>query len=203
MTETKPNLSEQLTSIKQKHIIDAAIRVFSEKGFHRAKIKDVAKEAGIADGTVYNYFASKKELLLAVLNELNETEARPAQFENLNSTDLETLFLKQMQHRFNFMFAKKEVLQAVLPEIISDSEIRELYFDAIISPTLKMGEQAFSEVLTEPSVSSEALTRALAGSLFGLLLLNLLGDDETEKHVAEILGFLAKSFASNLERKIA
>ena len=45
--------------------LDAAITVFSEKGFHRATIKEIARVAGIADGTIYTYFASKKELGVA------------------------------------------------------------------------------------------------------------------------------------------
>jgi TetR/AcrR family fatty acid metabolism transcriptional regulator len=70
---------------KYERILDAAARVFAEKGFHRARISDVAKLAGVADGTVYLYFQNKDDLLIktfefimdqvnSVLNRIYETE---------------------------------------------------------------------------------------------------------------------------------
>ena len=50
-------------------ILDAAIRVFAEKGFHAARISDVADAAGVADGTIYLYFKNKDDLLLSIFEE--------------------------------------------------------------------------------------------------------------------------------------
>jgi TetR/AcrR family fatty acid metabolism transcriptional regulator len=49
---------------KRRTIIEAAIAVFSRTGYQRAKIKDIADEAGVGKGTVYEYFRSKQELFL-------------------------------------------------------------------------------------------------------------------------------------------
>ncbi len=51
---------------KKEHIINAAIRVFAEKGFFNAKVADVAREAGVADGTIYLYFKNKDDLLISL-----------------------------------------------------------------------------------------------------------------------------------------
>jgi len=48
---------------KREAILRAAIKVFAEKGYFNSKVADIAKEAGIADGTVYLYFKSKDEIL--------------------------------------------------------------------------------------------------------------------------------------------
>lgn len=50
-------------------ILDAAIRVFAEKGFHRARISDIADAAGVADGTIYLYFRNKDDVLLTIFEE--------------------------------------------------------------------------------------------------------------------------------------
>ena len=47
-------------------ITQAAVRVFSHEGFHRARMKAIAQEAGVAVGTIYNYFKTKDDLLLYV-----------------------------------------------------------------------------------------------------------------------------------------
>ena len=49
---------------KKKEIMEAAISVFSKAGYHRSKIKDIADEAGVGKGTVYEYFETKEDLFL-------------------------------------------------------------------------------------------------------------------------------------------
>jgi len=49
---------------KRREIIEAAIAVISRTGIHRTKIKDIADEAGVGKGTIYEYFSSKQELFL-------------------------------------------------------------------------------------------------------------------------------------------
>jgi TetR/AcrR family transcriptional regulator, fatty acid metabolism regulator protein len=57
---------------KREAILRAAIKVFAQKGYFNSKVADVAKEAGIADGTVYLYFKSKDEILHSVFDRAME-----------------------------------------------------------------------------------------------------------------------------------
>ena len=50
-------------------ILNAAVRVFSETGYHRAQVARIAKEAGVADGTVYLYFKNKEDILISLFQE--------------------------------------------------------------------------------------------------------------------------------------
>ena len=54
---------------KETVILDAACRVFRKKGFHQARITDIAQAAGISYGLVYHYFKSKSDLFDAILKE--------------------------------------------------------------------------------------------------------------------------------------
>lgn len=51
---------------KYTEIIKAAEKVFASRGFHEARISDVAKAAGVSDSTLYKYFATKEELLFSI-----------------------------------------------------------------------------------------------------------------------------------------
>src|SRR5687768_7349185 len=73
-------IQAQLAAARRNQILDAATQVFAEKGFHKATIKDVAKRAGIADGTIYNYFENKTALMLGILDRLNESSEREEHF---------------------------------------------------------------------------------------------------------------------------
>jgi TetR/AcrR family fatty acid metabolism transcriptional regulator len=54
---------------KHEKILEAAISVFAEKGFHHARIADIARRAGVADGTIYLYFRNKDDVLLTIFEE--------------------------------------------------------------------------------------------------------------------------------------
>jgi TetR/AcrR family transcriptional regulator, fatty acid metabolism regulator protein len=53
---------------RRQAILDAAVRVFARKGFHTARVGDIATEAGVAHGLLYHYFASKEDLLETVFS---------------------------------------------------------------------------------------------------------------------------------------
>lgn len=54
---------------KRKLILDAAIRVFAEHGYHGARVGDIAEDAGVAHGLLYHYFASKDDVLRTIFAE--------------------------------------------------------------------------------------------------------------------------------------
>ena len=60
------------TADKRAAILRAAIKVFAQKGYFNSKVADIAKEAGIADGTVYLYFKSKDEILHSIFDRAME-----------------------------------------------------------------------------------------------------------------------------------
>ncbi len=53
---------------RRQQLIEAGIAVFAEKGYHRAKVSDIVRRAGVAQGTFYLYFDNKKSLFLTLLD---------------------------------------------------------------------------------------------------------------------------------------
>lgn len=54
---------------KYKQIIDAAVVVIAENGYHQAQVSRIAKQAGVADGTIYLYFKNKEDILISLFHE--------------------------------------------------------------------------------------------------------------------------------------
>jgi AcrR family transcriptional regulator len=54
---------------RRRQILEAAVRAFADKGYHRCRVSDVAHEAGVAYGLVYHYYGSKEALLEAIFKE--------------------------------------------------------------------------------------------------------------------------------------
>ncbi|GBF11837.1 TetR/AcrR family transcriptional regulator [Tepidibacillus sp. HK-1] len=62
-------MSEQVELTKREAILRSAFIIFTEKGYHAAKVSDVAELAKVGKGTVYEYFSSKEDLLRGVIEE--------------------------------------------------------------------------------------------------------------------------------------
>ena len=193
MTKTPDPIQELVTAARRKQILDAATQVFAEKGFHRATIKDIARVAGIADGTMYTYFASKTEVLLGILHRLNESTEREQQLMPESEQDLRSFFTAYLRQRMSLLWPNAEVFQAVLPEMLVNEELRALYYEQILVPTFTVGEHYFqAQTGTEQvrSIDAPLTIRAIAGMLLGLLTLQLLGDEviaERWKELPEVL----------------
>lgn len=57
------------TGEKYQAIIEAAVKVIAEHGYHNAQVTKIAKEANVADGTIYLYFKSKEDILISLFHE--------------------------------------------------------------------------------------------------------------------------------------
>ena len=66
MAETSSKREKQKEE-RRKQILEAALTVFSQKGFHATNVSDVAAQAGVSQGTIYWYFESKEDLFTAAL----------------------------------------------------------------------------------------------------------------------------------------
>jgi TetR/AcrR family transcriptional regulator, fatty acid metabolism regulator protein len=97
-TTMKPNLNDdsfigvvRIVQIKDKGkyraILNAAIRVMAEYGYHNAQISKIARLAGVADGTVYLYFKNKEDILVSILRETIEDIRQKVEDELANVTD--------------------------------------------------------------------------------------------------------------------
>ena len=62
-------MSKRKDNEKYHRIIEAATKVFAKNGFYQSKIAQIAKEAGVADGTIYIYFENKDDILISLFEE--------------------------------------------------------------------------------------------------------------------------------------
>ena len=64
-----------ITAIRRREIIDAALKVLAEKGYHKASIADIARELQVGHGTIYRYFKNKLDIASAVIQDIIENIA--------------------------------------------------------------------------------------------------------------------------------
>lgn len=195
MSQTSSDpIQDVLVAARRNQILDAATTVFAEKGFHRATIRDVARAAGIADGTIYNYFENKNALLLGLLDRLNETDQRQGHFDQARQMNLEDFVRLYLRQRLaTFPELGLDVFQIIMSELLVNQELRETYYREIIGPTFAIAEQAQEGWLAHnirPSLDPKLTLRAISGLVLGTLILRILGDPYLEaqwENVSDLL----------------
>ena len=97
-----PRTSEQFETIRQektKLILDTALELFAEKGFHQTSISDITRRAGISKGLLYNYFESKDEVLKNIIQTGYNTA-----YDNLDLNGDHTLVREEFVHFLRITF---------------------------------------------------------------------------------------------------
>lgn len=93
----RPNVTDERTS----QIITAAEDVFTKKGFAEARMDDIAEETGLSKGSLYNYFKSKDDLIIAILDRIFQRE-----FKMFDEIDLSTMSATETVNHFVDTVAK-------------------------------------------------------------------------------------------------
>jgi AcrR family transcriptional regulator len=69
-----PKVSQSHRDARRSQILDAAIACFSRQGFHRATMQDIVEQSKLSPGAIYNYFASKDDIIEAIADERHAKE---------------------------------------------------------------------------------------------------------------------------------
>lgn len=146
---------ENLIEKRREQIIDGAVKLFKEKGFHRATTREIAKAAGFSIGTLYEYIRTKEDVLYLVCDSIyNEVQSRlstsmdqEGNVEGLRSA-IDTYFhlIDDMSDEFVVMYQEskslpKDALQYVLKK---EMEMVSL-FKRLIHACVKSGELRITE----------------------------------------------------------
>ena len=185
-------LREAVEKARRDHVLKAAVKVFGEKGFRGASIRDLAREAGVADGTIYNIFESKLDILLAILDPLSERTLQ----EPTGTSSVSVVPGDMLKRRLDtFRGDTLTMMRILLSEALVDTEIRTQFLEVLISPMLH-------PVTPRPTAKSTNKAYALTATMLGLILLRLLGgsepksEDATLALLASLLGPIPPAGAS-------
>jgi AcrR family transcriptional regulator len=70
-----PKITEAQRETRRQKILDAALRCFSRDGFHNTTTADIVRESGVSQGTLYLYFATKDEIIVALADDRHQGDA--------------------------------------------------------------------------------------------------------------------------------
>jgi TetR/AcrR family fatty acid metabolism transcriptional regulator len=205
MTERGSSFQEQVAALRRAQILDAAAQVFAERGFHPTTVRDVAKAAGVADGTIYNYFENKTALLLGILDRLNEAERRAIEHAQTQATDLRTFTRHYFQnHLLVFANENQELLRVVLSEVLVNAELRERYLEQIVAPTFVVVMQQLAPLAEQGRLDMERLQltmQLMSSMVLGVLMVRMFDEQTAQSTWEQLPDVLTDLFFEGLFRE--
>ena len=150
---------------KRERILTAAERIFARHGFFAAKVADVAKEAGVADGTIYLYFKSKDDLLISVFERRMQqllAALRAAVASKTKPRDQLRAFVKTYLQLVHDEPTASEVLTI---ELRQSSKFMKEYDNVELADFLRM----LAGVVTANGLDSAVPAHMAARMIFGIL----------------------------------
>ena len=175
METRRDERKRRVTELRQQQILNAALTVFSQRGFSQATIAEIAQEAGIAEGTIYNYYNSKRDLLVSLVTSYLEAE-RVIDVLKHPSKPTDLAFLQSLiWDRLEVGFTNVERLLVLMGEIYHDSALRQLYVEQFASPTLELLEKYIESGIGQGGfrpLNTAVASRALIGMVIGLTLIH-------------------------------
>jgi AcrR family transcriptional regulator len=178
--ETQPlSKRERQYAARREQITQAAATLFASKGFHRTTTKDIAEAAEVSEGTLYNYFENKDDLLIAIMEMLTTAQHLEAHFDHPVDESLQEFLLAFLRQRREFLDEAGPMLQSVLSEILVDPTLRQRYYQDFALPgilTLQRHFQARVDIGQLGEIQPELFARILTGLITGLYILEVLGD---------------------------
>ena len=154
---------------KYKQIIEAAVEVIAENGYHASQVSKIADKAGVADGTIYLYFKNKEDILVSVFKEkMGQFIEKNAQSINeKNGADEKLLALIELHFRqFSDNHHLAVVTQLELRQ--SNTELR-FQINQVLKPYLNVIDSIIQEGIDEHIFQKDLDTRLVRQMIFGTL----------------------------------
>ena len=136
MIEEMFNLEGDLTE-RQKKILAAAIESFAEKGFSATSTKEIAQKAGVAEGTIFRHYKTKKHLLMSIVTPMMIKLMAPIIIKDINKVlnhhheTFEDFVRAMIDNRKKFLENNIKIIKIFIQEIPFHPELKEQYMEHV------------------------------------------------------------------------
>ncbi len=157
---------------KRERILRAAIRVFARKGFYATRVSEIAKAAGVADGTIYLYFKNKDDVLVSIFEDRITKLMSVLRKEIEVEAPFDVKFRRVIELQLGLLEGQRDLAEVVTVNLRQSSRLLKQfaaplfteYLD-VIAGLVAEGQQ---EGIVRQDINPRVLSRALWGALDGI-----------------------------------
>lgn len=193
---------------KQQRVVEAAVKLFAEKGYANTSTAEIAREAEVSEGTIFKHYKTKDRLLLSVvlpfIRDLFPQIAEEVLTETYSEEKTFEQFMRAViRNRIEFLTENKEIFQVFIKEIIYKDELRNellLYAAANVPPRMRRVAEDFKRRGQLRDMPVDAIMRNVFTFLFGFLTSRFIvmnQDTVSEEEIEEAVQFIMNGVGAN------
>jgi TetR/AcrR family fatty acid metabolism transcriptional regulator len=154
---------------KYRQIIDAAVIVIAENGYHQAQVSKIAKQAGVADGTIYLYFKNKDDILVSLFREKmgNFVENIQSKIAGFHSAAEKLLIM--VQTHFDMLSNDRHLAKVIQLELRQASMDLRVRLNDVLKSYLKVVDQILQEGIDHGEFPDSLDIRLTRQMIFGTI----------------------------------
>jgi TetR/AcrR family fatty acid metabolism transcriptional regulator len=154
---------------KRQRILTAAAKVFARKGYHGARVSEIARRADVADGTIYLYFRNKEDILVSLFDEVMIEHLRQAR-EEVNALQGAPEKLRAIARRHLGLLGGNRDLAVVFQvELRQSTKFMERFTASWLQDYFTLLADIIEEGQTEGSLRADLPRKLVTKSFFGAL----------------------------------
>ncbi|MGD6856088.1 TetR/AcrR family transcriptional regulator [Bacillus infantis] len=175
---------------KQKSILLAAIQMFSEKGFSATSTSEIAKLAGVAEGTIFRHYKTKKDLLLAIVEPIMSDLVAPYLIQDIEQVlkqrpiRYEDFLRSLLDNRIAFLKKNLPIFKILIQEIPFHPDLKKRFIEQIAEKVfqqfIKIVEYYQEQGQIIPDIPPKSIVRMTFSALIGHLAIRYLFLPEAE-----------------------
>lgn len=142
-TETTTRRERRIAARKAQ-LLDAAAQVFSQKGYEKATTKEIAEVADVSEGTLFNYFATKRELLIGVAKAYADEVA--GDIESVQGESFEDMLAQLAANRFR-RGRERRLFMLFLYESRLNADVHQYYVEEALHRIIDVLEQRLTALI--------------------------------------------------------
>ena len=155
---------------KRERILRAATKVFARKGFYAARVSEIAKAAGVADGTIYLYFENKDDVLVKLFDDritrlIAALEAEVA----APGLNFDERFRRVVSLQLGLLDGRRELAEVVTVNLRQSTRLLKQYATPLFTKYIDVMANLVTEGQREGAVRSDVSPRIVARALWGAL----------------------------------
>ncbi|MFC7321087.1 TetR/AcrR family transcriptional regulator [Halobacillus campisalis] len=154
---------------KYKQIIDAAVVVIAENGYHSSQVSKIAKKAGVADGTIYLYFKNKEDILVSLFQDKMGQFIEKIEHETTSGQSAEEKLLTLVETHFEQLAADHHLAIVTQLELRQSNKELRYKINNVLKKYLAVIDNIVDEGIQEKLFRSNLNRRLVRQLIFGMM----------------------------------
>ncbi|MFD2926167.1 TetR/AcrR family transcriptional regulator [Halobacillus naozhouensis] len=154
---------------KYKQIIDAAVVVIAENGYHSSQVSKIAKKAGVADGTIYLYFKNKEDILISLFQDKMGQFIERIEQETTSRQTAEEKLLTLVETHFEQLAADHHLAIVTQLELRQSNKELRSKINQVLKRYLAVIDQILEEGIKEKLFRDDLNRKLVRQLIFGMM----------------------------------